>query len=313
MAASTTIRERLAARAIRRPRSVDAWQRDRRAGYLFIAPQLLGFTVFVLGPLLAVAWFSLHDWDLLTGRMDFVGAGNYQQLVGDPTFHTVARNTAVFALGVVPFTVVLGLVLALLVNQRIHGRVLFRTVFFLPVVVSLVAWTIVWDFLLQADGGVNQLLLVVGVEGPNWLRRPGLAMTSVVVVQGLKSVGLAMIFFLAALQEVPRELEEAAMIDGADPLARFRHITLPMIAPTTFFVLVLSVIGSLKIFEQIYLLTGGGPGISTTVLVYYVYNQAFQYFDGGYASAIAVVLFLVVLALTVTQWRLRRRWVFHES
>lgn len=295
------------------PRRGRLARREALAGIAFVAPQVLGFSVIVAGPLLAVAWYSLHDWNLLTGQSSFVGLANYERLLEEPQFAEVVRNSLVFAAGVVPLTLVIGLTLAVLVNQRIRGAAFYRTAFFMPVVVSLVAWSLVWDFLLQADGGINQLLSLVGVQGPNWLRDPALAMVSVVVVQVLKNVGIAVVLFMAALQEVPVDLGEAARIDGAGPWARFRHITLPMIAPTTFFVLVLTVIGSLKVFEQILLLTEGGPGLSTTVLVYYVYRQAFALFDAGYASAIAVVLFSLILVLTLAQWRVRRRWVFHEQ
>lgn len=283
------------------------------AGYLMVSPQLAGFLVFVLLPLAAVVYYSVSDWNLLTGDVSYQGLANYERMLQDPEFVTVLRNSLVFAGGVVPLAVGLGLVLALLVNQRLPGQSFLRSVFFLPVVLSLVAWTIVWEFLLQDDGGINLLLQTVGIDGPNWLRGGGTAMVSVVVVQVLKTVGLNMVFFLAALQDVPRDLEEAAQLDGAGPWARFRHIVLPLIAPTTFLVTMITVIGSLKVFEQILLLTHGGPGVSTTVLVYYVYNQAFEFHDPDYASAVAVVLFGLVLALTVLQWRVRRRWVFHEQ
>lgn len=286
---------------------------DVLTGYALVSPQILGFGLLVAAPLVYAAWSSLRDKNLLSGQSEFVGLDNYRELAGDPEFAGVLINSAVFALGVVALTMVLGLLLAVLVNQKIRGVGFFRTMYFLPVVVSLVAWSLVWRLLLQDDGGVNGLFALVGLDGPNWLREPVPAMVAVIVVQVLKNVGFAMILFLAALQEVPLELEEASMLDGANVWQRFRSVVFPIITPTVFMVLMITVIGSLKVFEQIYLLTGGGPGTSTSVLAYYVYNQAFQLFRAGYASAIAMVLFAVVLMLTLLQWWLRKRWVFNEQ
>ena len=170
-----------------------------------------------------------------------------------------------------------------------------------------------WSFLLQADGGLNGFLSLLGIQGPNWLRGEFTAMVAVIIVQVFKNVGLNMILFLAALQGVPEEIGEAARIDGASAWRRFRSITLPMISPTVLLVMILTIVGSLEVFAQIAVLTGGGPGNSTTVLVYYLYQQAFRFNDFGYASAIAVLLFLIVLVLTLVQWQTRKRWVFHEN
>jgi multiple sugar transport system permease protein len=188
----------------------------------------------------------------------------------------------------------------------------FRTLFFSPVVVSLVAWTIVWQFLLQRDGGINGFLAMAGIEGPNWLREPATAMVSVIVVQVFKNVGLNMILFLAALQGVPRELYEAARVDGAPRWRQFRRITLPMIAPTVLLTSIITIVGSLQVFAQIAVLTQGGPGVSTTVLVYYLYQQAFQFYRFGYGATLSILLFAIVAILTFAQWRMRRRFVHHE-
>jgi len=286
---------------------------DALIGWLFIAPQVLGFAAFVLWPLISVCWNSFYRTNLLSGISTFTGAGNYQQLVTDPVSPTVARVTFFFCIGLVVLNLGLAMLLAVLLNQRLRGATVFRTIFFSPVVVSLVAWTIVWNFLLQDNGGINSLLHVVGVDGPNWLRGDTTTLVSVIVVQVIKNVGLNMVLFLAALQGVPRPLLEAAEIDGAGPWRRFRSIVFPMISPTTLLAAIVTVSGSLQVFAQIQILTGGGPADSTNVLVYYFYQQAFQNHDFGYGSALAVVLFLIILALTLAQWRLRRRWVFHES
>ncbi|MEU4722249.1 sugar ABC transporter permease [Nonomuraea dietziae] len=290
-----------------------ARRRDHLLGYLFIGPQLVGSLLFVFLPLALVFSYSLNEWNVLADTFSFVGADNYQRLLSDPNVPSVLAATGLFSVGLVVFNLSLALLLAVLLNQRLRGTTVFRTLFFSPVVVSLVAWTIVWGFLLQNNGGINAILQVVGVEGPNWLRTGSWAMVSVIVVQVFKNVGLNMVLFLAALQGVPKELFEAARLDGASALTRFRRITLPMISPTVLLTSIITVAGSLQVFAQIAVLTQGGPGTSTTVLVYYLYQQAFQFHHFGYGATLSVLLFVIVLALTLLQWRMRRRWVFHEA
>ncbi|WBB71876.1 sugar ABC transporter permease [Micromonospora sp. WMMD1128] len=288
-------------------------RRDQLTGYLFIAPQLLGSVLFVIVPLVLVVWYSLHEWNVLAGSFEFVGADNYTALADDPNLGSVLRATGLFSVGLVVFNLGLALLLAVLLNQKLRGTILFRTLFFSPVVVSLVAWTIVWGFLLQKNGGINGLLDTVGVTGPNWLRGEGTAMLSVVVVQVFKNVGLNMVLFLAALQGVPADLYEAAEVDGAGRMRQFWRITVPLISPTILLTSIITVVGSLQVFAQIAVLTQGGPGTSTTVLVYYLYQQAFQFHHFGYGATLSILLFVIVLALTVLQWQMRKRWVFHES
>jgi multiple sugar transport system permease protein len=305
-------RDRTAPGRSRRP-FWTARRREGLTGYLFVAPQVAGSVIFVLIPLGMVFWYSLNEWNVLSGTFDFVGADNYRRLAEDPNLPPVLTATALFSIGLVAVNLSLALLLAILLNQRLRGTVVFRTLFFSPVVVSLVAWTIVWRFLLQKNGGINGVLSLAGVDGPNWLRTGAGAMVSVIVVQVCKNVGLNMVLFLAALQQVPGSLYEAARVDGAGPWRRFRSITLPMISPTVLLTSIITVVGSLQVFAQIAVLTQGGPGTSTTVLVYYLYQQAFQFHHFGYGSALSVLLFLIVLALTFAQWRLRKRWVFHEA
>ncbi|MDR1386580.1 MAG: sugar ABC transporter permease [Propionibacteriaceae bacterium] len=294
-----------------RPRSAIR-RRDALVGYLFIAPQLLGAVALVIAPLIAVLYLSLHDWNPLASTFTFIGLDNYTKMFSDPSFLDSLEASGYFSLGLVVLNVTLALALAVLLNQKLPGTTAFRTFFFSPVVVSLVAWSIVWSFLLQYDGGINGFLSAIGVQGPNWLRSGPTAMASVIVVQVFKNVGLNMILFLAALQGVPMELREAARIDGAREWRVFRSVTLPMISPTVLLVSVITVIGSLEVFAQIAVLTGGGPGNSTTVLVYYLYQRAFKYHQFGFASAIGVVLFLIVLVLTLAQFQTRKRWVHDE-
>ncbi|WP_191217868.1 carbohydrate ABC transporter permease [Agrobacterium salinitolerans] len=288
-------------------------RRDSLAGVLFIAPQLIGIIIFVLIPLGLVFWYSLHEWNVLANTFTYTGAQNYRMLVEDSNLRDVLGATAIFSAGLVVFNLSLALLLAVLLNQKLAGIAIFRTLFFSPVVVSLVAWTIVWGFLLQKNGGINGMLLMIGIEGPNWLREETTAMISVIVVQVFKNVGLNMILFLAALQGVPKELYEAARIDGAPAFKQFRRITLPLISPTILLTSIITIVGSLQVFAQIAVLTQGGPGLSTTVLVYYLYQQAFQFHFFGYGSTLSILLFLIVAVLTFAQWQMRKRIVFYES
>jgi len=287
-------------------------RRDQLAGYLFIAPQLIGSVLFVLLPLALVVRYSLHEWNVLADTFQFVGADNYRTLADDPNLPSVLRATALFSIGLVAFNLSLALLLAVLLNQRLGGTTFFRTLFFSPVVVALVAWTIVWGFLMQDNGGINGLLGAAGIDGPNWLRGDWTAMLSVIVVQVFKNVGLNMVLFLAALQGVPGELYEAARVEGAGRWVQFRRITVPLISPTILLTSIITVVGSLQVFAQIAVLTQGGPGMSTTVLVYYLYQQAFQFHRFGYGATISIILFVIVAALTVMQWQMRRRLVFYE-
>ncbi|GAB3816487.1 carbohydrate ABC transporter permease [Kribbella italica] len=301
---------------VRPPERAPYWtmrRRDELAGWLMVAPQLVGIVAFVIVPLGLVVWYSLHEWNVLAGTFDFVGGANFEQLASDPRLGPALRATGLFSVGLVVLNLSLALFLAVLLNQKLRGTVVFRTLFFSPVVVTLVAWTIVWGFLLQDNGGINGFLDLIGLDGPNWLRGESTAMISVIVVQLFKGVGLNMVLFLAALQGVPAELYEAARIDGASAWARFRRVTVPLISPTILLTSILTVVGSLQVFAQIAVLTQGGPGTSTTVLVYYLYQQAFQFHHFGYGATISLLLFVIVLALTVLQWRMRRKWVFHES
>ena len=281
---------------------------DALYGFLFISPQLTGFLLFVIGPLVAVIVYSFQQRNLLSGTVTFVGIQNYvDALASNPIFWKVLLNTLVFTAGLVPLNIALALALALLLNKPFRGVTFFRTLFFAPVVTSAVAWAIVWRFMLQGESGsINQFLALAGIDGPNWLREPAWAMAAVIGTRVIKNVGLNMIIYLAALQGIPREYGEAAAIDGASRWQVFRKITFPLLAPTTLVVTVITVVGSLKVFDHILLMTRGGPENATLVLVYYVYQQAFEFFQIGYASTLAVVLFVVTIVLTAVQWFLRK-------
>lgn len=285
------------------------FQKDHLWGYLFITPQVLGFAVFVAFPLVSLVIFSLQDYSLLSGTRTFVGLSNYAQAFGkDLLFMKTFRNTLVFTAGLVPVNVLLALLLAVMLDQKFHGNVIFRTIFFIPVVTSAVAWSLVWRSVLQGENGaLNQMLAMIGIEGPNWLREESWAMISVIIVRVFQNVGMNMILFLTALANIPVEYREAASIDGANRGQSFFKITIPLLAPTMLMVLMITVIGSLRVFDHILLLTAGGPNHSTMVLVYYVYYTAFRSFQPGYASVGALALFVTSLVLTLIQWSARKR------
>lgn len=278
-----------------------------------VAPVLLGFLLFVVYPIFSVIRDSFTSYNPLSGEAAFIGIDNYTRLMTDETALIVAKNTFIFALLLVPINMILALTLASILNANFAGKTGFRAIFFSPVVVSTVAWTIVWRYILQDDGPINFGLDQIGINGANWLQDGSWPMISVVMVQVFKNVGMNMVFFLAALQGVPDEMYEAAEIDGARRFSQFRYITLPFISPTILLVSVLTIAGAFQVFAQVLLLTGGGPGLSTTVLAYYIYLTAFKIFDLGYASALATVLFIFIMILTVIQWRLRKKWNFRES
>jgi multiple sugar transport system permease protein len=282
-------------------------RRDAVWGYLFITPQVLGFLLFVIGPLIAVLVFSTQDRNLLSGIAKPVGLANYADIfTKDPLFKKALINSITFTALLVPMNICLALFLATILSQKLAGMTFFRVLFFSPVVTSAVAWAIVWKFMLQGEQGtINQTLSLIGIDGPNWLRESSTAMFSVVFTLVLKNVGLNMVILLAALTNLPQEYREAAMVDGANPTQVFLHITLPLLAPTLLFVTVITVIGSLRVFDHIMLMTEGGPANATFVLVYYIYYSAIQNFKIGYASALAAILFVVALALTIAQFMLR--------
>jgi len=285
---------------------------DRWVGMAFVAPQLLGVIILGLVPFLFVIWYSLNEWRPLTGEMEFIGLANYEQLSSDPTFYASVAASLLFGVAILVFNLGIALSLAVLLNQRLRGITTFRTIFFSPVVVSVVAWSVTWGFLLAPNGGINGFLKLVGIDGPNWLGDPSTALISVVAVQVFKGVGMNMVLFLAALQSVPEEMLEAAQLDGASRWRSFRSITVPMIAPTILLTSILTTIGSLEVFAPVQLLTGGGPGDSTNVLPFLLFRTAFVSQQFGYASAIGVVLFAIILGLTLLQWFTRRRWVHDE-
>ncbi|MET8777585.1 sugar ABC transporter permease [Nocardia sp. NPDC050713] len=285
-------------------------RRRERAGWLFIAPNLLAVLVFLLFPLGFSLYLSFHSWDLFSPPR-FVGTANYRRLfTSDPLFLIALRNTAVFTVLTLVPTVVIGLVVAAVLNRKLFGIGLFRTMAFLPLVASTVAMAVVWRFIFTTDDGLLNIVLGwFGVDPVPWLTDPDWALVSLSIVTVWKSVPFATVILLAAMQGVPQTLYEAAEIDGAGAVRRFRSVTLPLIRGPLSFVFVITVINSVQAFDQAYALTGGngGPETGTYLLGIMLFQHAFGFYEVGYASALAWVIFAILLVLTVLQLRLSRR------
>jgi multiple sugar transport system permease protein len=282
------------------------------AGYLFLLPSLLAFCVFIVFPVVASFYLAFTRYDILTPPR-FIGLRNFEfMFTGDPLFWKVLGNTVYYSLLQVPLNIVCALGLALALNARLRGVVVYRTLYFIPVVSSIIAVAIVWRWVYDADWGIaNWLLSYVGVPKQNWLFDPYLAMPSVIVMNVWKNMGYNMVLFLAGLQGIPEVYYEAAKIDGARGWHLFRHITLPLLSPVMFFVLVISVINSFQVFGAIYIMTRGGPLDATNVLVYHLYFKGFNELQMGYAAALAWVLFTFLFAITLIQNRLSKSWVHY--
>lgn len=286
---------------------------DTAAAYAFLAPNGIGFLVFTLIPIGASFVISLYHWPLV-GQSSFAGTQNYRNLATtDPVFWQVLRNTFYYVFGYVPLNILLSLGIAVWLSSKIRGKNLFRVIFFLPVVTPMVANAMIWTLLYMPQSGVIDWFLVNGlhISGPNWLGSQTLAMPAMIVMSVWQGFGYNMLILSAGLQSIPLELYDAAAIDGASSWRRFLNVTLPLLTPFLFFAFVLTLITSFQVFTQPYVLTGGGPGVSTTTLVLYLYNNGFQYFKMGYASALAWILFVIIMTVTAIQFVGQRRWVHY--
>jgi multiple sugar transport system permease protein len=294
-----------------------ARRREAIQGVLFASPWLLGFFLFTFGPMVASLYLAFTDFTISNLSPNMVGFANFARALSskDNQFWPSLGRTFQYALFLVPLGLLGSLFAAMLLNQGIKLTVLFRTLFFLPSLTPVVASAVIWAWLYNADWGLlNHLLSLVGVKGPKWLADPDTAMMSLIVVALWSAVGgNTMIIFLAGLQGVPKELHEAAEIDGANAFDRFRAVTLPMISPTVFFNLVIGVIGALKVFATPVVMTNGGPNYATWTFILHLYQNGFQSFDMGYASALAWVFMLIVVTLTVVNLALSKRWVYYEG
>ncbi len=307
------------------------------AAYAFLVPNVLVFVVFLLIPIVFSVVISLHDWDLLQEPV-WVGLSNYRELLGRTTRHDTAEqatgivsqlafwrrfeandlrfwrylgNTFYFMLGI-PINIALSLCVALLVNQKLRGIVIFRTIFFLPVMASLVACALLWQWIYNSDYGIlNVTLSRFHLPTPQWLSNPHWVKPAIILMGIWKNFGYNMLLYLAGLQGIPQDYYDAASVDGAGSIRKFWHITLPSLSPTTFFILIISVISGFRVFGAVYVMTKGGPSGASTPLVYYIYSNGFQWFRMGYASAVAWVLFALTLSFTFVQWRYGGRRVHY--
>ena len=280
--------------------------------YLFIAPQIIGTLIFALGPMIATLVLSFGNWDLIHA-IQWVGLNNYKAELSDPIFWTAVRNTIYYTVVFIPISLILALLVALVLNRKMALRGWYRAIFFMPVITPTVAVALVWLWLLNPDEGlINIALSYVGISGPGWMSSLQWALPSVILVSVWRNFGYSMVIFLAGLQGVPVQLYEAAQMDGAGRWAQFRHITLPLLSPTTFFLVVTSIISSLQVFDQIYVLTNGqaGPADATRVIVFHIYELAFRLFQFGPASAATIFLFAAILIITLLQFRFQR-WVHY--
>jgi multiple sugar transport system permease protein len=279
---------------------------------VFLLPSLLGLLTFAVVPILSSLLLTLFDWDLLTPPR-FVGLGNFQRLVADRNFWSALGHTLYYIAGYIPLVMVIALAVAVLVNQRLRGVVLVRAAFFVPVVSAWVAVALLWQWIFNPKYGLlNYLLSLVGVHGPAWLFDPQWAMPAIILTSLWKDIGFVMVMLLAGLQGIPSQYYEAAAIDGASRWQQFRSITLPLLSPTIFFALTISLINSFQVFDQVWVMTGGGPAGATSVLVEQIVKNAFSYRRMGYAASLSWVLFILVFAATIIQLRGQKRWVTYD-
>ena len=292
----------------------DTASRSRRIKYVltvlaFLLPSAIPLTLFVLGPMVAAAWISLTKWNLLSPAQ-FVGFANYAKLLADPVTGDVFLHTVYYIVGYLPLVYFGGLALALALNTALKGRSLLRGIYFLPVVTSWIVVSLVWRWLLSPNSGVvNTVLGFVGIHGPGWWTDPAWAMPSIILASAWKDLGFVMVILLAGLQAIPTDMYDAAKVDGAGWWRRLFSVTLPLLSPSTFFVIVISLINGFQVFDQVYAMTGGGPNGASEVVVQQIYDLTFRYGRAGEASALSWMLFVVVLAVTVIQIRGQKRWV----
>lgn len=283
-------------------------RRNTLIGWTFILPNFLGFLTFTLIPVTAAFALSFMEWTSFTAPR-WVGLENFQRMFQSDTFWVALRNTVAYALGHVPLTMALALVLAMLLNRKLKGIGFFRVAIFFPYITSLVAVAVVWNMLFSPDTGpINQFLNSIGIaETPGWTSSSDWAMPAVIITSVWRDMGYYMVLYLAGLQAIPSELYEAAEVDGASAWQRFWNVTIPSLRPTTFFVVVMLTVSSFKVFDLIVVMTNGGPGRSTTVLSQLIYQEGIGEGKFGYSSAISLVLFVIVLTVTVLQFKIQQR------
>lgn len=280
------------------------WNEETRFAWASLVPALIFFGTFVGFPFAYSFYLSFHEWNMMAEKPTWVGLENYTALIREPEFLKSLVQTAIFTVGITAAIVVFSLGTAVLLDQKLRWIKLYRTIFYLPAVTSLVAIGIVWVWMFDPQHGlINQALRGIGIDGPLWLADTRIALLSLIITAAWRNVGYFATIFLAGLQGIDNTYYEAARIDGASAFASFRRITLPLLKPTIIFVVVMSVILSFQVFALVYVMTSGGPAGSTSVLVFYLYQQAFTYFRMGYASAVGYVLFVIIFVITVLQFK----------
>lgn len=279
------------------------------AAWIFVFPALLGMLIFIIIPIFFSFGLSFAKWDLLN-PIQFVGLDNYKEIFTEPLFGKILLNTVVFALATSFFGVIIPLILAAIMNSKIRGADFFKTAYFLPFITPMIVIGIVWEWIFDPNIGLLNKVLQVHI---NWLYDPHWAMPALILVSVWKLIGYNMIIFLSGFSGISNSMFEAAKIDGANPVETFFYVTIPLLSPTIFFVVIITAVSSFQVFDLIYLMTQGGPLDSTNVLVYAIYKNAFEYFNAGKASAIAYVLFVIILVLTLLQWNMRKKLVYNEE
>jgi multiple sugar transport system permease protein len=282
---------------------------ERFSGWIFILPALLGTAIFIIIPVFCSFGLSFTKWDLLN-PIKFVGFDNYKLIFSEPLFYKILINTVVFALSTSILGVIIPLILASILNSKIRGAEFYKTAYFLPFITPMIVIGVVWEWIFDPNIGVLNHVLILNI---NWLYDAHYAMAALIAVSVWKLIGYNMIIFLSSMSGISQSMFEAAKIDGANSFQIFKHVTVPLLSPTIFFVIIITAISSFQVFDLIYLMTQGGPMDSTNVLVYAIYNNAFEYFNVGKASAIAYVLFVIILVLTLIQWNLRKKFVYIEN
>lgn len=279
------------------------------AGWIFILPALIGTFIFIIIPVFCSFGISFAKWDLLN-PIQYVGLDNYKAVLTEPVFKKIIMNTFVFAIATSVFGVIIPLILACILNSKIRGAEFFKTAYFLPFVTPMIVIGIIWEWIFDPNIGILNQVLNLHI---NWLYDTNFAMPALIIVSVWKLIGYNMVIFLSGLSAINNELLEASKIDGAGEFNTFRYIIVPLLSPTIFFVVIITAISSFQVFDLIYLMTQGGPLDSTNVLVYAIYKNAFEYFQVGKASALAYVLFVIILVLTIIQWNFRKKLVYLED
>ena len=282
---------------------------ERFAGWVFILPALVGTLIFIIIPVICSFGLSFAKWDLLN-PIQFVGLANYREIFSEALFYKILLNTVVFALATSVLGVIIPLVLACILNSKIRGAEFYKTAYFLPFITPMIVIGVVWEWIFDPNIGLLNHVLHLHI---NWLYDTHFAMPALILVSVWKLIGYNMVIFLSSLSGISQSMFEAAKIDGANELQTFKNVTVPLLSPTIFFVVIITAISSFQVFDLIYLMTQGGPLNSTNVLVYAIYQNAFEYFNVGKASAIAYVLFVIILVLTLVQWNLRKKLVYNED